>query len=454
MIRFTLLLSSVIVISGCTNNTLQKNRLAADYPAARISTVSNHPETDIAGMHPELVSEPNDLLTLRDALRLTLLQNPELNVYSYEIRAAEARHLQVGLWQNPELKVETENFGGSGEMSGFDSAETTIQLSQLIELGGKIDKRQRTFAYDSQLAQVRYDAKRLDVSTALTKSFIELLFIQEKESLSQELIRLSGEIVDSVDKRVQAGKDSPIDLSKATVGLAKARLQHLEMMKYKEVTRKKLASYWASRGPTFTVATGRLDELHDLPERADVQVFLQTNPELIQRAIEVQKRRAEMTLAEAKSIPNLKIAGGVKHFNDTDDTAFVMGLSIPLPFSDRNQGGRIEAMQNLRKAQSQEKVSALSVWNEVNRLYADLETACMKASILRDDILMVSEELLTMSKISYEHGKTNYLELLDSQRTYFSAKNDYIDVLAEYQISKTELERLIGRSLLDITTNR
>ncbi len=397
-------------------------------------------------------AEPNSVLTLPDALALTLMRNPELNVYSYEIRAAEARHLQAGLWQNPELDVEVENFGGSGNRRRFNSAQTTIQLSQLIELGGKIDKSRQMFTYDSQLAQAKYDAKRLDVSTALTKTFIELLFIQEKERFSQELVNLSQEVVDSVDKRVQAGKDSPIDLSKAKIRLARAKLQDIEVTKYKEVVREKLASYWGSRNPKFTSAAGQLSQINDLPKFADVQAFLRNNPELIQRAIEVQKRQAEIALAEAKSVPDLTIAGGVKYFDDTDSSALVMGLSIPLPISDRNQGGRLEAVQNLRKAQSQEKVSALSVWNQVNRSYADLDTAYIKASILRDSVVAVSQELFQRSKIAYEQGKKDYLELLDSQRTYFAAKNEYIDILAKYHICKTELERLIGQNLQEIST--
>ena len=89
---------------------------------------------------PEIV-EPTGAITLRKALALALMHNPELKAYSWDIRISQARELQAGLWPNPEFGVEVEDVGGSGELSGFDAAETTIQLSQLIELGGKSDKR-------------------------------------------------------------------------------------------------------------------------------------------------------------------------------------------------------------------------------------------------------------------------------------------------------------------------
>lgn len=453
MIRLIMLFFSIILLQGCSSNTIQSDLSEADYQVDLTRPVSADPKPDVSTLDAGVVAEPNGILTLKEALQLMLLYNPELQAYSYGTRAAQARQLQAGLQPNPELEAEVENFGGSGDLSGFDAAQTTIQLSQLIDLSGKIDKRRRVFTYGSQLAQVRYNAKRLEVSTALTKIFIEYLYIQNKQALSQGFIELSQAVVDSVSKRVQAGKDSPIDLSKANIRLAKAKLAHLEAAKYKEAVRKQLATYWGSQNPTFTLAAGQLEALIAPPERKNLQSFLTQNPDVIQRAIEVQRRQAELSLAKAQSTPDLKIAGGVKYFNESDDTAFVMGFSLPLPVFDRNQGGRNEAIQNLQMAQRQQQVTELAVWNAVNRLYADFETAYQKSLILRDEVLAASEELFRTSKISYEQGKKNYLELLDSQRIYFSAQNDYIDALAEYHIYKTELERLIGQNLQTINQN-
>src|ERR1700720_1903156 len=75
-------------------------------------------------------------LSLNQVLALTLLNNPELKAFSYDLRAADANILQAGLWPNPDLDVETEDLGHSEEFSGLEKAQTTILLSQLIELGG------------------------------------------------------------------------------------------------------------------------------------------------------------------------------------------------------------------------------------------------------------------------------------------------------------------------------
>lgn len=399
-------------------------------------------------------AEPNGVITLAKALSLTLLYNPELKAFSHAIRAADARQLQAGLRVNPELDVEVENFGGADEFAGFKGAQTTIQLSQLIELGGKADKRKAVSGYDARLARTAYRGKRLDVAGEMSRTFMELLYIQEKEALSRELIAVSRQIRDSVDKRVQAGKDSPVELAKARIGLARSELEHLDIIKYKDAVRKRLASYWDSRNPVFSGAAGRLDEIDAVPELAAVQALLRENPEVLQRAVEIRKRQAEMALARSGAIPNIRVGGGVKHFNNGDNTAYVVGFSLPLPVIDRNQGGRREALQNLQKARAQEKTTTLEVWNQINRLHADLATARQKAVLLSERVLTSSTEMFEAARTSYRQGKMNYLELLDAQRTYFKANNDYIDVLAAYQWYKTDLERLIGRDLQAINETK
>jgi len=75
-------------------------------------------------------ARPTGVVTLRQALALALMHNPGLKAFSWDVRISEARRLQGSLWPNPELEVEVEEVGGPGQRSGFDAAETTIQLSR------------------------------------------------------------------------------------------------------------------------------------------------------------------------------------------------------------------------------------------------------------------------------------------------------------------------------------
>src|SRR3989304_3671920 len=136
------------------------------------------------------LDEPADALTLRQALALALQGNPDLAAFSWEVRAAEARVVQARLRPNPELGVSLEEFAGSGPRAGVKAAEFALQLSQVIELGGKRMKRAQAAQFERDLSAWDYEAKRLDVLTQTAQAYVELLTAQKRLELAQSTLRL------------------------------------------------------------------------------------------------------------------------------------------------------------------------------------------------------------------------------------------------------------------------
>ncbi|HBG27564.1 MAG: hypothetical protein A2Y10_15470 [Planctomycetes bacterium GWF2_41_51] len=411
-----------------------------------ISSVGYAAETSAA-------SEPNGILTLGEALALTLMHNPELKVFSLETRAAQARELQAGLRPNPELGIEVENIGGRGELSGVNSAETTIQLGQLIELGGKLEKRKRVASFEKELAGVDYQNKKLEVFSEATKTFISVLKAQEKFLLSQELLMLSEESFATVGKRVQAGKDSPIEEIRASVAHANIKISHLESQRELEYARKKLASFWGQNNPLFQEAAGNLDSVEQLPVSENLISRLQLNPEYARWKIEIQKSQAALDLEKSKAISDITIVGGVRRFNETDENAFVVGFSVPLPIFDRNQGGKQEAFYNLLKAREEQTAALLRLQNEFNAAYLEFTNSYSQSVSLKNEVLPGATKMFDAAKRAYEEGKMDYLNVLDAQRTFFDVKNEYIENLADYHSSRTDIERFIGKEIESINNS-
>jgi len=139
------LLSFIVIlcglsVAGCTGQrgetVFPKRR-----PLGKELDTFEAPAKPGAAANARPIAEATGVITLRQALALALMHNRELKVFSWDVRISQARQLQASLPPNPELEVEVEEVGGPGDRSGFDGAETTIQLSQLIELGDKRKKR-------------------------------------------------------------------------------------------------------------------------------------------------------------------------------------------------------------------------------------------------------------------------------------------------------------------------
>ncbi|XHC26941.1 TolC family protein [Phycisphaerales bacterium ac7] len=132
-------------------------------------------------------------LTLRQALAAALVRNPRLRSLAWEPRIAEARRLQAGLSPNPSVGIEVEDFAGSGSLSGFDSAETTIAFSQLLELGGKRDRRVRVAEGQWTVSALDYEAQRLAVLTDTASRFVRVLELQQRVEFAVRASTRRGE---------------------------------------------------------------------------------------------------------------------------------------------------------------------------------------------------------------------------------------------------------------------
>jgi cobalt-zinc-cadmium efflux system outer membrane protein len=393
------------------------------------------------------IAEPTGLITLRQALGLALMHNPELKAFSWDVRISQARQLQASLWPNPNLGVEVEEVGGAGPRSDFDAAETTIQLSQLIELGDKRNKRTKLASMEKELAGWDYEAKRLDVFTEVAKAFTEVLAAQQGLELTQELLQVSEELLDTVTKRVSAGKDSPLEQTKAMVALSNIKIQRQKAIQYLEFARKQLAATWTGRKPKFTSAEGRLDSLSPVPSIDKLIPLIEQNPDIARWTLEIDKDKAALELEKAKAISDITLKGGLQRFNETDDNTIKFGILIPLPISDKNQAGKLRASYELARAREEQRAAYTRVQMKLAKSYQALSSAYTEATELEKNVLQGAEGVFEASKTGYTQGKLDYLNVLDAQRTLFEAKARYLDALASYHAAKADVERLTGRSI-------
>jgi cobalt-zinc-cadmium efflux system outer membrane protein len=390
-------------------------------------------------------TEPGGDIVLSDALSLALQYNPELAAFSIEVRVAEARTLQAGLRPNPEINIEMENFAGSGALRRFDGAETTIQVGQVIELGGKRPKRRRVASLEGELAGWDYETKRADVLTETSKSFVDVLAAQERVALTWELLGLAEQTADAVSARVKAGKVSPVEETRAGVALSNSRIEHARAQRSLEAARKKLAAAWGSGVPAFERAVGPLDRVSSIPPADLITQELRGNPDIARWATEKEQRRAASSLQDAIRIPDPTLAAGIRRFRESGDSAFVAGVSIPLPLFNRNQGGILESRRRLAKAEWESAAAETRVRAALAETYQVLSSAVSEIDALKTTVIPGAQSAFEAASEGYRQGKFGYLDVLDAQRTLFEARGQYVSSLATYQKALADLDRATGR---------
>ena len=167
----------------------------------------------------------------------------------------------------------------------------------------------------------------------------------------------------------------------------------------------------------------------------------------------MSQRRAAIDLAKSEGVPDVEIGAGWRHFNETDDTAFIAEFSIPLPIFNRNQGGVLEARYNLAKAKQERRSAEVRVKTTLAAAYQELAAAHSEATALKDEVLPAARQNFDAVEKAYRQGKVGYLEVLDSQRTLIDVQFQYLDALAAYHRGVAEIEGLIGQPLSEVTNN-
>ncbi|MDR4514816.1 TolC family protein [Nitrosomonas sp.] len=381
-------------------------------------------------------------LTLRNAVQLALEHNPELAAFAKEALALQGLTLQAGLLPNPVIQYDGEDVSSRshGPAARFDS----LRIIQLFETGGKRSARTRAALLGQESAEQDYAARRLDLIARVANVYLDVLAGQERSKLALAGQELAQKVVDAASKRVIAGKAPPIEETRAQVALATANIEVEQAQRNLISFRRQLALLWGNPTPTFTSALGELETFVVIPELNVLEARLQQNPLALRSLKNLEQQQALHTLEKARRIPDVTLNVGIRRYgwDISNDTTALVGLSIPLPLFDRNQGNLMAAQQRVNRAVDDQAAMELQLRTLLTQAYESLIAADTQISTLRDEILPGARETFRMANRGYELGRFGFLELLDAQRTLFQNQTLYLQALSNYQRLINEIERL------------
>jgi len=386
-------------------------------------------------------------LDLAGVLRLALTHHPELRAQDHRLDALGAERRQAGVRPNPEIELEMGEFSGTGERRAFEGAETSLRLSQRLELGGKGDKRSMLARRTAQLAEWDRRQIRYDLIRQVVADYYAVLAAQARLQQLTEDHQLAQRLEEVVAARVDAGKVSPVELLKARVPLGTSRLNLEQARLALAAARQRLAGHWQDKPAGFARVTGDLETVSAPPPLEELTPRLAAHPAVARWAAEEDLQAAELDVARAGRIPDLTVSGGVQRFEDTDDFSFVAAVSLPIPLFDRNRGA-IEAVVH-RQAQVREQ--RRQAWRDLRAALVGassrLEEAYAEVRAYRDDILHLAGQAFAAAREGYQAGKFSYLDVLDAQRTLLDARRQYLEALDRYHQAATAVEGLVGGNL-------
>lgn len=381
-------------------------------------------------------------LRLEQAVARAMANNPSLAAESAQLRATQARADREGLPTPYVVSGALENVGGTGALSGIKSAETTLRIGRVIELGGKRAARQALGNAEVGQQQMLAETARIDIASRTSARFIEVVADQERLRYAGDRVEQAEQTRREIATWVAAARNPEFQLRAAEIAVIEAELLREHAEHELASARMTLAASWGALTPDFEIVVGDLQTLPNVQSFENFAARLPMSPEQRALLLEAETIAARRRVATTSSKPDIDLSLGVRRLEALDDQGLVMSVSIPL-------GSKSRASYSISEADAQ--LDALTARRDALRFerhqalfekYQELNHARTEVDFLRNRMLPKAEQAMTFTRQGFKASRFSFTSLAQAQKTLFDLRERDVEAAARFHTLLVEVERL------------
>lgn len=385
------------------------------------------------------------ILSLDQAVQLTLEQHPQLGVYLHRREAFQGLVEQVGVGERPTVALTVEDFAGNGDLNGFDRAQSTLSISWVTQ-GTRIDTRIQAARVAASQVDIQQQIKALDLSAETARLFIQALVEEQRLTLAQQASQQARNTVTAIKRRVEAGKSPDFERLQAEVELAQRELDAEDLQHVLTSTRYRLSAQWGDSRKDYRLvgALLKMPVVDDIEQQFEQ---LKKSPSLALLATQQRIAASEIELARIEAKPQWQFSLGVRRFEATDDIGMVTGVSVPLG-SNRSSVGKIKSLL-AKQAEYASESEALhrQLDTQLYVLLQEIKHSQHVIETLQARIIPALNTAQAQATRAYESGKLGYQQWTAILHKKLSAQQDLLSAFEAIHLQHIELQRLTGTTL-------
>jgi cobalt-zinc-cadmium efflux system outer membrane protein len=381
-------------------------------------------------------------ITITEAVAIFLQQNLQLVAARYDIDTADAEKLTARLRPNPEINVGLSDIPLEFSRNLVTPQTFSYGISQTIELGGKRQKRMDAANADAEVARAGFQVVVWQMTTDVKKKFYSVVLAKSLFDLAKENQTTFAEIVDHTTDVFKSGEISGLDLQRLEIEKLKFDTDLANTERDYEVALRDLRFALGGDYRAMDIeAAGAVDYYQEYDfSPADLRdKAMAARPDLKAAQLSETAANAAIRLQNAQRIPDITVGAGIEQIPSGGST-YNVGVSIPLPVSNRNQGERAKALIQKQKALNDQQLIANQVLSDVDKAYVAFEIQRRRIELYRTGVLKKVNDIQTMTEFSLKAGESSILELLDAIRTRRDTLAGFYQTLFDYQMSLLDLE--------------
>jgi outer membrane protein, heavy metal efflux system len=396
-------------------------------------------------------------MTVEGAVNEAVQNNLTLLAERANLSVAEAGLITARLRPNPVLSGSAESLDLLG--TGFDTVnqagppQYSVRVDVPFERGGKRELRVDTAGQKRQVAEAEFaeSVRRLKLDVALAS--IDVLEAKAKLLLAEDNLRALEQLVRLNEQRLASGAIPQLEVTRSRVAMLQYRSAVRTAQLALSQARLKLLPL-LGRQPDETAVdiddtlATRVAPKADLPQLQ--QAARLARPDLVALRGDQARSIAELRLEQAQGKVDYTLGAEYRREQGVNGRGNMLGffVSVPLPFSNRNQGEIARADAERDKAERLLRAGETSVAGEVAAAYEEFESARALLADIERDLLAPTQEARASVTYVYQAGATSLLDVLDAQRAFNDTMDTYYSAQAAYRRAQARLSLTVNKDVL------
>jgi cobalt-zinc-cadmium efflux system outer membrane protein len=406
--------------------------------------------------------EPADGLTLEQAIDVTLKNSLDLRQKFIEIPMARADILQASLRANPVfyqdgqlLQYQRGEFNRSrpGGPQQFDT-----NVTYPLDVSGKRRARTEVTNRALKVLEAQYqDAVRNRIDDVYD-AFVTALNARQTLRYARESVRGLGVLLTLTQKLFSAGGATQLELDRVENQVRVARLGLIDAEAGYRKARLDLGSLMnlpIDRGSQLKIS-GKIDvEPSPLPPVEELRrVALEDRPDIVAFRLGVSRAHADVRLARANAYSDVYVLWQPYTFQDNSPygvksaTSWALGVTVPLPIYNRNQGGILRAKMNVDQSKLELADVERQALIDVEKALQEFEVSRRLIQELQEEIMPDAKEILEKTYRLREAGSVSFIEVINAQLDYNDKVKQYLDTAIRYRRSMLSINTVVGKTVM------
>lgn len=406
-------------------------------------------QTPVSERPPAADSLAPDFVSLESATEQFLRKNLAVEAARLEVGVAEAERVGARLRPRPGLTASAENLRLSGETPASRLHEYGLTVAQPIELGNRktlrMEVAERTVSVsEARLTEVLrrqlFDLKRTYYESVLARVLLGIE--QENRDNFEGLVKFNT-------ARFEEGFIAEGDLLK--VRLERTKFDFAVANAELEFRKTKIRLLELIGDPDFERAA-RVDVGNRLQVPTVNLDLAQLRKTALANRPEVKVADAEVALAESaikleRSRARGEVTPYVGYKRVGVDNTVLAGVTVPLPFGNRNQSGIARAEAEHKVADTNLRLARSRSLAEVEIAFRAYETAREQVRAYEAGLLKQADESREIQLGAYQEGAAELITLIEAQKTRTEIRANYYRGIFDYYTSIFQLELATGTDI-------